>query len=127
MNRLKELRKSKNLTQVELANFIGISQNNYSYWENGKVKIDNQSLKKLSTFYDVSIDYILGNENNNIISRDEIETLDLYKKLTDIEKNKTKGYMQGLLDNRVNQPYNSYNNNSFNNSIINSKNNNINF
>jgi repressor LexA len=59
MNNLKELRKKKRLTQAELANIIGISQNNYSYWENDKVKIDNASLKKLADFFGVSIDYIL--------------------------------------------------------------------
>lgn len=48
------------LTQQEVANFIGISQNNYSYWENGKVKIDNESIKKLADYFGVSVDYLLG-------------------------------------------------------------------
>jgi len=65
MNNLKELRISKRLTQAELAQIIGISQNTYSYWENDKVKIDNQSLSKLSNYFDVSIDYILGNGQKN--------------------------------------------------------------
>ena len=56
MNNLKILRKAKGLTQKEVADFIGISQNNYSYWENGKVKIDNGSLQKLADFFDVTVD-----------------------------------------------------------------------
>ena len=62
MNNLKILRKAKGLTQKEVADFIGISQNNYSYWENGKVKIDNGSLQKLADFFDVTVDYLLGRD-----------------------------------------------------------------
>ncbi len=65
MNRLKELRKKQRLTQQALADFLGISQNTYSYWENDKVKIDNQSLVKLSQLYKASIDYILGNDSRS--------------------------------------------------------------
>lgn len=63
MNNLKLLRKEKRLTQQEIANVLNISQNTYSYWENGKVKIDNKSLEKLSNFFGVSIDYLLGKAN----------------------------------------------------------------
>lgn len=60
MNKLRELRKQKGLTQLELAKFVGISQNNYSYWENDKVKIDNESIIKLADFFGVSVDELLG-------------------------------------------------------------------
>ncbi|MBO5102513.1 MAG: helix-turn-helix transcriptional regulator [Clostridia bacterium] len=57
--RLKELRKAKKLTQAEVANYVGITQSTYSYWESGKVKIDNFSIKKLAELFEVSIDYLL--------------------------------------------------------------------
>ena len=63
MNNLKKLRKSKGLTQSELAQFIGITQNSYSYWENDKVKIDNASILKLADFFGVSVDNLLGRED----------------------------------------------------------------
>lgn len=63
MNRLKELRKSKGLTQAELGNLLGVSQNTYSYWERGKVRIDNDSLAKLASIYDVTIDYLMGRDD----------------------------------------------------------------
>lgn len=63
MNNLKKLRKSKGLTQEELAKYIGISQNSYSYWENDKVKIDNASILKLADYFGVSVDYILGRDD----------------------------------------------------------------
>lgn len=60
MNRLKELRKSKGLTQAELGSLLGVSQNTYSYWEREKVRIDNDSLAKLASIYDVTMDYLMG-------------------------------------------------------------------
>lgn len=88
---LKTARKRKGLTQQQVADFIGISQNNYSYWENGKVKIDNISLQRLSELFGVSVDYLLGRENHTTIDttpraakikdlaiKDEVELNDFY-------------------------------------------------
>lgn len=60
--RLKEVRKSHGLTQREVAEQVGVNQNTYSYWENGKTRIDNLSLQKLAEIFDVSVDYLLGND-----------------------------------------------------------------
>lgn len=88
---LKAARKSKGLTQQQVADFIGISQNNYSYWENGKVKIDNVSLQRLSNLFDVSVDFLLGRETHtsidttpkavkikDLVIKDEVEINDFY-------------------------------------------------
>ena len=77
MNNLKKLRKEKGVTQSEVANFIGISQNNYSYWENEKVKIDNSSLQKLADYFGVTTDYLLGRETQS--EKSEIVVPDKYK------------------------------------------------
>lgn len=60
--RLKEARKDARLTQQQVADMVGISQNNYSYWENEKVKIDNLSLQRLASIFGVSVGYLLGVE-----------------------------------------------------------------
>lgn len=60
MNNLKAARKAARLTQAEVAAQIGITQNAYSYWENDKVKIDNESLVKLSKLFGATIDYLTG-------------------------------------------------------------------
>lgn len=60
MNNLKSARKAAGMTQAEVARIVGITQNGYSYWENGKAKIDNESLAKLSRIFGVSIDYLIG-------------------------------------------------------------------
>ena len=64
MNNIKLLRKEKGLTQTDMARMLGITQNNFSYWENGKVKIDNESLEKMANFFNVSIDFLLGRTQN---------------------------------------------------------------
>ena len=61
MNNLKAARKAKGLTQTEVANAIGLTQNGYSYWENGKAKIDRDQIIKLAALFEVSVDYLLGN------------------------------------------------------------------
>lgn len=56
---LKEVRKSAGLTQKEVAKYVGVSQNTYSYWENGKTRIDSESLSKLAKLFGVTADYLL--------------------------------------------------------------------
>lgn len=58
--RLKEARKSAGLTQKEVAVVVGVNQNTYSYWENGKTKIDSESLAKLSELFGVTTNFLLG-------------------------------------------------------------------
>ena len=62
MNRLRELRKARRMTQSDVAKIVGIGQSGYSFWENGRSKIDDASLKKLAGFYGVTVDYILGGD-----------------------------------------------------------------
>ena len=58
--RLKELRKEKNLMQNELAKALNTTQRKISYWESEKIEPDLASLWKLSEYFEVSIDYLIG-------------------------------------------------------------------
>lgn len=60
MNNLKAARKAKNLTQVEVAEYIGLAQSSYCYWEKHDAKIDSESLRKLAELFDTTTDYLLG-------------------------------------------------------------------
>ena len=62
MSNLKTARKAKRMTQTEVAKSIGLTQSAYSDWERGETKIDSQSLKKLAALFEVSVDYLLGND-----------------------------------------------------------------
>lgn len=58
--RLKELRKEKALLQSELASALDTTQRKVSYWETEKIEPDLASLWKISDFFGVSIDYLIG-------------------------------------------------------------------
>ena len=62
-NRLRELRQEKNLKQGDLAVRVGVAQSTLSAWELGKYDIDTDSLRRLSEIFDVSVDYLIFNDN----------------------------------------------------------------
>lgn len=64
MNRLKLLREEKNLLQEELGKIIGVSGRAIGNYETENRDMSTEVLKKLSDFFGVSIDYILGNSDN---------------------------------------------------------------
>ena len=61
--RLKELRKEKGLTQVEMAKFIDRTESNYQKLEYGTVNVPALTLEKLADFFEVSTDYLLGRDD----------------------------------------------------------------
>ena len=58
--RLYELRVENNVTRSQLALKLNVSVRLISYWENGKRECDFDMLIKISEFFSVSIDYLLG-------------------------------------------------------------------
>jgi repressor LexA len=64
MNNLASLRKEKGLTQKDVADYLGISRQAYANYEAQNREPDINTLKSLSEFFGVTIDYILGNESS---------------------------------------------------------------
>ena len=60
MNRLKELRKEKGLTQTDLAELLEVTKLTIHNWENGVSSIKSDRLKKLCEIFDVDVPYLLG-------------------------------------------------------------------
>lgn len=58
--RLKDLREDADLTQTQIAKYLGMSQTGYSKYETGENDIPTQVLIKLALYYKTSVDYILG-------------------------------------------------------------------
>lgn len=58
-NNLCELRKTKKLTQLELADKLGYTDKAISKWENGDTLPDIETLYKLCNFYGVKLDYLM--------------------------------------------------------------------
>ena len=61
--RLRDLREDKDLTQKQIAEYLSMSLSGYSKYELGENDIPTQILIKLASFYNTSIDYILGLTN----------------------------------------------------------------
>ncbi|MBF8970178.1 helix-turn-helix transcriptional regulator [Streptococcus mitis] len=60
MNRLKELRTEKKLTQKELADIIGVSKITILRWENDERQIKPDKAQALADYFGVPVGYLLG-------------------------------------------------------------------
>lgn len=74
MNRLKQLRKEKGLTQQKVADEIGVTKRTYIYWENEESQIKTNKASQLADYFGVSVGYLLGYEP-------ESEQVSNYKKI----------------------------------------------
>jgi len=61
MKNLKSIRKKRGFTQSEVAKHLNIAPTSYSKYERGERNPDPDTLKRLSEFLDISVDYIIGN------------------------------------------------------------------
>ena len=64
MNRIKELRKEKKLTQQDVADAMGISRRGFQKWENGDSQLKPEKAKQLADFFGVSVGYLLNYSNS---------------------------------------------------------------
>ncbi|KXU59192.1 helix-turn-helix domain-containing protein [uncultured Streptococcus sp.] len=88
--RLKDLRKQARLTQVDVAEKLGISQPAYASWERGAKKPTQDNLVKIAQILNVSVDYLVGNSDEENTNK-ELEDIELLFRmnsngLTDEEK-----------------------------------------
>ena len=67
---IKELRLRYGMNQVEFAEVIGVTKQCVSNWENDNVMPSVEMLIKLSDFFKVSTDYLLGRETGNVLEAD---------------------------------------------------------
>ncbi len=69
---LKNLRKMNHLSQSEVAEKIGKSQQSYAFYETGRVTPDADTISKLADFFHVPVEYLFSNklytmEENSIV------------------------------------------------------------
>ncbi len=60
IERLKQLREEKELRQGDIAKVLNITASAYGFYEQKRIEPNIEVLNKLASFYDVSVDYILG-------------------------------------------------------------------
>lgn len=62
MERLRTIRKSKNLYQKDIAEYLGINRTTYVKYETGASEPDLHTVSKLADYFGVTVDYLLGRE-----------------------------------------------------------------
>ncbi|MDR3293163.1 MAG: helix-turn-helix domain-containing protein [Clostridiales bacterium] len=60
---IKALRTEEGCTQAELGKLLNVTQRKVSYWENGSVEPDLDTLCQLADFFRVTVDELIGHEN----------------------------------------------------------------
>lgn len=81
-DRLKEIRAEKGITQVQLAETMGVSKGTVAMWETGKREPNFETLNQLSEIFDKRIDYILGYSNDTSspqMTEEDIEQLGVWE------------------------------------------------
>jgi len=71
--KISNLRKEKNLTQVELADRLGVTYQAVSNWERGDSMPDIAKLSDLAEVFEISIDELLGHSKQTVIIQDILE------------------------------------------------------
>lgn len=112
-NRIKQLRKEKQLTQPQLADALNVSKSVISFWENDINEPKASYMVSLAMFFKVSTDYLLGieTEDGRIIIQepellnDEKNLLTNYRKLPTDLKESAQEYLKSL--NNINIKHNN--------------------
>ena len=79
---LKALRKEYNISQQQLANIIGVSQQSINKYENHNVEPDIETLKAIATFFNTTIDFLVGFDESKTAFTKEDELLRLFSLMT---------------------------------------------
>jgi len=74
-DRLKKLRKSKKLTQADVANSIDIARSTYVRYEKGEVQPSTGTVVVIAELFNVTTDYLLG-ISNDLIPPGEVQLMD---------------------------------------------------
>lgn len=104
MMRIEQLRKEKHMSQIQLSMQLNVSQPTISTYETGERKPDSETLIKLSKFFSVSIDYLVGiSDIRNPITLSEltpreVEHLYLFRRISKSEQDKTDGFIMSFLN-----------------------------
>ena len=86
VNRLKDLRTTRQISQKDFAKRLGVSQQTVASWEVGRTEPANDALKNIADYFNVSTDYLLGRddlENQPPLSGEQITLLDGFDRLNE--------------------------------------------
>ena len=86
--RIKELMQEKGVQQQQMAEFLNVSRATIYKYQQGKAEPNIKTLIELADYFDVSLDYLCGRQNKNLIFADSLsknkkELINLIKDLDD--------------------------------------------
>lgn len=96
-DRIKNLRLKKNLSQAQLANDVNKGESAIRAWESGRAKPDADTLMFLASYFDCSIDYLMGRSNYRSNSEAKIvksQTERLIENLLELESETGHSYIK---------------------------------
>ena len=86
---IRDLREDHDLTQREVASYLGVPQQTYSNYENGVREIPTNTVVALARFYQVSTDYLLSSDSaylgNTNLNSTYLEDTTLHDVMYDIQ------------------------------------------
>lgn len=108
MDRIRELREKRNVTQVRLGTELEVSQETISTYENGKAEPRLDKLIKIANFLNTSTDYLLGriddesslvDLSNNVVDEQLNELINNYARLNNLQRKDLIWY-SGIIENK---------------------------
>ena len=97
-NRLKVLRKEKNLTQSELAKIINVSPSTVGMYERENRQPTPETLNQLADFFEVTTDYLLGRTNQKYFKEEDTIAFHTKKKITDKDLKHLRSIVDAYID-----------------------------
>lgn len=86
-DRLRKLRQEKKLTQEQLGKILGIGKSTISMYENNNSTPDDELKKKITEFFNVSLDYLMGKSDIRNPYTETLKTIDeKYPPVSDVEE-----------------------------------------
>lgn len=97
MTRLKELRTSRDLTQMQMSALLGITRGAYANIENGKREPDIATMILLADYFGVTVDYLIGHEKEPTVKDDGLtESERIFTSLSPERRQEILRYMEFL-------------------------------
>ena len=98
IDRLKNLRSSRKLSQKDFAQALDVSQQTVASWENGRTEPSNAALTAIADYFNVSADYLLGRDTSTApsLSDEQKKLLSGFDTLNSAGRNLLVGVLNSL-------------------------------
>lgn len=97
--RVKDLREKEGLSMEQLATDLGVTKSRVNMWENNGTIPRGDVLVQLANYFNVSTDFLLGNDDNSEISKSNSRLSSLQRnlgKLNEADLNKAEGMLKAV-------------------------------